>query len=295
MAVDRALEPLRAAAHGQRGRFPEFYFFDCQSCHRPISDDPKRGRPSRANPGRPIPSGMPPFNDENMIMLSAAARVAGARPGAAVRRRQPRLPPGHGRDRATRSPRPAAGATARAAGRRASRDAASAGTRPSRSSTAIAGEAPRRASPTMPAAVAGGDGGRHPAQRAGREGAVTVGAAAGDPRRHQPRLCGGAGPQQLRPGRLPRRARPGGRGMGGCDECATRLTGAAARSRADPGACGGGGAGGGGDADAAPAPTPAPAPAALRRPRRRGAHASPTSSRSSPRPSARRRRTARRR
>ena len=31
---------------------------------------------AEANPGRPIPAGMPPYNDENMIMLAAAARVA---------------------------------------------------------------------------------------------------------------------------------------------------------------------------------------------------------------------------
>src|SRR6202008_4972849 len=35
------------------------------------------------NPARPIPKGMPAFNDENMIMLSAAARVAA--PGIARR------------------------------------------------------------------------------------------------------------------------------------------------------------------------------------------------------------------
>jgi hypothetical protein len=74
MALDRSLS-LFTTARGGEGMFPEFYFFDCHSCHRRISDDP-RFRPSAiANPGRPIPSGMPPYNDENMIMLSAAARV----------------------------------------------------------------------------------------------------------------------------------------------------------------------------------------------------------------------------
>src|SRR5205814_3669379 len=52
------------------------YFFDCHSCHRAISDDPKARPTAVNNPGRPIPSGMPPYNDENMIMLSAASRVA---------------------------------------------------------------------------------------------------------------------------------------------------------------------------------------------------------------------------
>jgi hypothetical protein len=74
MALDRSLA-LFAGARGTEGVFPEFYFFDCHTCHRRISDDPGF-QPSRTgNPGRPIPGGMPAYNDENMIMLSAAARV----------------------------------------------------------------------------------------------------------------------------------------------------------------------------------------------------------------------------
>ncbi|MEA3045999.1 MAG: hypothetical protein QOJ53_331 [Sphingomonadales bacterium] len=74
VALERSLG-LFSSRRGTEGIFPEFYFLDCHSCHRQISDDP-RFRPSAvANPGRPIPSGMPPYNDENMIMLSAAARV----------------------------------------------------------------------------------------------------------------------------------------------------------------------------------------------------------------------------
>ncbi|WP_419722857.1 multiheme c-type cytochrome [Sphingobium aromaticivastans] len=75
MAVERALT-LYSGAKGAEGAFPEFYFFDCQSCHRRIYDQAERSKTWEANPGRPIPAGMPPFNDENMIMLSAAARVA---------------------------------------------------------------------------------------------------------------------------------------------------------------------------------------------------------------------------
>lgn len=82
MAVERALS-LYASAKGTEGAFPEFYFFDCQSCHRRIYDQAERSKTWEANPGRPIPAGMPPFNDENMIMLSAAARVAA--PGLAGR------------------------------------------------------------------------------------------------------------------------------------------------------------------------------------------------------------------
>jgi hypothetical protein len=76
MALERALSLYGDARHGQEGAFPEFYFFDCQSCHRAIFDDPKARPTAVVNPGRPIPSGTPPFNDENMIMLSAAAKTA---------------------------------------------------------------------------------------------------------------------------------------------------------------------------------------------------------------------------
>jgi len=76
MALDRALTLYQQPAHNPAGAFPEFYFFDCQSCHRQISDDPKFRPAAQPNPGRPIPVGQPPFNDENMIMLSAAAKVA---------------------------------------------------------------------------------------------------------------------------------------------------------------------------------------------------------------------------
>jgi Cytochrome c554 and c-prime len=82
MALDRSLT-LFTTPRGTEGMFPEFYFFDCHSCHRRISDDPRFRPGVVANPGRPIPSGMPPYNDENMIMLAAAARIVA--PGLAAR------------------------------------------------------------------------------------------------------------------------------------------------------------------------------------------------------------------
>lgn len=82
MAVNRALT-LYATPRGSEGAFPEFAFFDCHSCHRKIYDQEDRVKTWESNPGRPIPAGMPPFNDENMILLSAAARVAA--PGMAAR------------------------------------------------------------------------------------------------------------------------------------------------------------------------------------------------------------------
>jgi hypothetical protein len=75
MALDRSLSLYTDAGRGTQGVFPEFYFFDCHTCHRRISDDPGYQPSSPGNPARPIPAGMPAYNDENMIMLAAAARV----------------------------------------------------------------------------------------------------------------------------------------------------------------------------------------------------------------------------
>lgn len=83
MALDRALTLYANPAFGTAGAFPEFYFFDCHSCHRRIEDDESFRQTALDNPGRPVAPGTPPFNDENMIMLSAAARVAA--PGLAAR------------------------------------------------------------------------------------------------------------------------------------------------------------------------------------------------------------------
>lgn len=83
MALERALALYSNPRLGTEGVFPEFYFFDCHTCHRRISDDPRFEPTAIANPGRPIPSGMPAFNDENMIMLSAAAKAVA--PGLAAR------------------------------------------------------------------------------------------------------------------------------------------------------------------------------------------------------------------
>ena len=75
MALERSLTLFSSPARGTEGMWPEFYFFDCHSCHRRIADDPNFRPTAVANPSRPIPSGMPPYNDENLIMLAAAARV----------------------------------------------------------------------------------------------------------------------------------------------------------------------------------------------------------------------------
>ena len=82
-AVRRSTALFSRSAFSSEGIFPQFYFYDCHSCHRPISDGPQAKRTFETNPGRPIAFGQPPFNDENIIMLSAVARVLA--PGSAVR------------------------------------------------------------------------------------------------------------------------------------------------------------------------------------------------------------------
>ncbi len=75
MALDRSLTLFSNPQVGSDGLFPEFYFYDCHSCHRRISDDADAALTVLTNPGRPLPAGYPPYNDENIIMLAAAARV----------------------------------------------------------------------------------------------------------------------------------------------------------------------------------------------------------------------------
>ena len=75
-ALSRSLA-LFQSRRGTDGVFPEFTFYDCHSCHRRIFDQARPVRTGVDNPGRAgLPEGMPPFNDENMIMLAAAARLA---------------------------------------------------------------------------------------------------------------------------------------------------------------------------------------------------------------------------
>ena len=88
-AVRRSVTLFATPGYATQGLFPEFYFFDCHSCHRQIDDNPARARGFETNPARPIPFGTPPYNDENMILLSAVAHVfvpsAGTEFDAAVR------------------------------------------------------------------------------------------------------------------------------------------------------------------------------------------------------------------
>jgi hypothetical protein len=72
-AVRRSTSLFAQPKFAFEGAFPQFYFYDCHSCHRTITDGPQRKLTFETNPGRPIPFGNPPFNDENIIMLSAVA------------------------------------------------------------------------------------------------------------------------------------------------------------------------------------------------------------------------------
>ncbi len=76
MAIERSLTLFSSPVHGTEGAFPEFYFFDCHSCHRRIQDNLSFSPTVADNPARPVPPGTVPYNDENIIMLSAAAKVA---------------------------------------------------------------------------------------------------------------------------------------------------------------------------------------------------------------------------
>ncbi|WP_442896944.1 multiheme c-type cytochrome [Erythrobacter sp.] len=72
-AVRRATGLYSQPRFAMAGAFPQYYFFDCHSCHREIQDSDRRRLTFEENPGRPIPFGNAPFNDENIIMLSAVA------------------------------------------------------------------------------------------------------------------------------------------------------------------------------------------------------------------------------
>ena len=73
-AVRRQTDLFARPEFGSEGLFPQFYFYDCHSCHRTISDAPERKLTFESNAARPLPFGNPPFNDENMILLSAVAK-----------------------------------------------------------------------------------------------------------------------------------------------------------------------------------------------------------------------------
>ena len=176
-AVRRSTDLFARPGFGTEGVFPEFYFYDCHSCHREIADGPQRRLTFESNPGRAIPFGQPPFNDENQIMLSAVAHVLA--PGQAqafdTASRQFHAAMGEGRAEATQAAmrlRDAAGALSNALASGSGGDAftviaAIAGRTTSERFTDYAGSAQAvMAVDTLLNALV-------------REGRITVGAAAG--------------------------------------------------------------------------------------------------------------------
>jgi hypothetical protein len=73
MALERVLTSF---GERQDGMFPDFYLYDCQSCHRALTDTHKPEVNAVSNPDRRIQTGTPVFDDENMIMLAAAVDLA---------------------------------------------------------------------------------------------------------------------------------------------------------------------------------------------------------------------------
>lgn len=71
--LERQLVLFSNPALNMDGIFPEPVFFDCQSCHQNISDDPTYRPKAVFNSVRPATPGQVRFNDANMIMLLAIA------------------------------------------------------------------------------------------------------------------------------------------------------------------------------------------------------------------------------
>ena len=208
-----ARSPCSPAARGTEGMFPEFYFFDCHSCHRRISDDP-RFRPARARqsgPADPVRHAAVQRREHDHAGRRGAG--GGARPRPALRARQPRLPRRHRpRPRLGRRRRADAAAERAGARRRLRRGGRWAAARPSRSSTAITGNALRErftdyagsvqavmATDTLLSALV-------------NQGQSRPAPASAHPGRHQRRLSRGPRSQCLRSRRLPGEPRPGGGG-----------------------------------------------------------------------------------
>jgi hypothetical protein len=66
---------LFVGERGKAGLFPELTFFDCHSCHRPISDQSSYRSRWVPNAGRDAGPGTVPFNDAHLIMTLAALTV----------------------------------------------------------------------------------------------------------------------------------------------------------------------------------------------------------------------------
>ncbi|MDX2234086.1 MAG: multiheme c-type cytochrome [Hyphomonadaceae bacterium] len=75
VALRASVDLFLRSERERRGLFPELSFFDCHSCHRPISDSADYASRWTPNPARPLGPGSAPFNDANLMVLVAAARA----------------------------------------------------------------------------------------------------------------------------------------------------------------------------------------------------------------------------
>ena len=70
MALAQTLDLVTSSRYGRSGLFPELSFFDCHSCHKPMSAGTWRERSSLG-----LGPGVVRFNDANLIMTRVIARV----------------------------------------------------------------------------------------------------------------------------------------------------------------------------------------------------------------------------
>ncbi len=81
LAVDARLDILVDDVRGRDGVFPELVLFDCHACHRPMAEH--RLQANTPLGAAAIP-GLVRFNDSNLFMLRAIARVLDAKLGQAL-------------------------------------------------------------------------------------------------------------------------------------------------------------------------------------------------------------------
>jgi len=83
LMVERRMDLMLDSKYATDGLFPELAFFDCHSCHHPMSEslpDQNGSFPAAWNPrpGTGLGPGVVKFNDSNMLMLKVALDMAGS-------------------------------------------------------------------------------------------------------------------------------------------------------------------------------------------------------------------------
>ena len=83
LMVERRMNLMLDSKYAGDGLFPELAFFDCHSCHHPMSESlPTKGGNFPAawapRPGTGVGPGVVKFNDSNMLMLKIALDMAGS-------------------------------------------------------------------------------------------------------------------------------------------------------------------------------------------------------------------------